>query len=206
MRSRTSRNTASSRRRYSSSVKVAVICAAVGSSVVCSWCHGSRSGSLRAALNAPPPTSRTAASSTAKSRRSAHRIMVLRELALQPGNVLCEALNRANFAGVHVSCRIHGHAFAHRPIATHARGLAGDVLGHEVPHLAGARAADAKALAPAGIVVVVGFRIDGVERVVAIDVEAADAAELIPRVEVLAVLVEDLDAAVAAIGHEQPAA
>ena len=85
-------------------------------------------------------------------------------------------------------------------------GLLRDVLGHEVPHLAGARAADAQALAPARVVVVVRLRVDRVERVVAIDVEAADAAELIPGVEVLAVLVEDLDAAVAAIGDEQPAA
>jgi hypothetical protein len=37
-------------------------------------------------------------------------------------------------------------------------------------------------------------------------VDAADAAELIPRVEVLPVLVEDLDATVAAVRDEEPAA
>ena len=45
------------------------------------------------------------------------------------------------------------------------------MLGHEVPHLAGARAADAQALAPAGVVVVVGLGVDRVEHIVAIDVE-----------------------------------
>ena len=49
----------------------------------------------------------------------------------------------------------------------------------------------------------VGFRIDRVQHVVVVDEEPADAAELVEGVEEVAFLVEDLDAVVAAVGHEQ---
>ena len=53
--------------------------------------------------------------------------------------------------------------------------------------------------------VLLGFGVDGVEHVVVRDEQAAYAAVLVVDVEQVPVLVEDLDAVVAAVGDEQPA-
>src|SRR5262249_59949419 len=66
------------------------------------------------------------------------------------------------------------------------------------------RAADADAALPAGIRLAVRLRVRDVEDVTLVDVDAAGPSELLPLLEELAVLVEDLDAVVRAVGHEQP--
>ena len=50
-----------------------------------------------------------------------------------------------------------------------------------------------------------GLRVDRIERVVVGDEEPADPAELVVGVEQIAVLIEDLDPVVAAVGDEEPA-
>ena len=50
-----------------------------------------------------------------------------------------------------------------------------------------------------------GLRVDRIERVVVGDEEPADPAELVVGVEQIAVLIEDLEAVVAAVGDEEPA-
>src|SRR5262245_12966789 len=79
---------------------------------------------------------------------------------------------------------------------------------NERHHLAVLRAADANALLEAGIdlaAVITRLVIGRIHVVVSIDVEAARAPELLPFLEELAVLIENLDAIVDAISHEQPA-
>ena len=75
--------------------------------------------------------------------------------------------------------------------------------GDEVPDLSRAGTPDPQSLPPAGIVVVVGLGIDGIENVIVIDEEPTDPAELVPGVEVRPLLIEDLDPAIAPVGHEQ---
>src|SRR5271165_4568191 len=128
--------------------------------------------------------------------RSYHNSAARNALTLQPRNELRHALNRAHLAGEHVALPVGCDTLTHGSVSTHARGALRHVLGDEEPHLPGLCAAHAQALSPARIVVVVGLGIDRVERVVRVDVESADTAELIPGVEVLAFLIEDLDAAV----------
>src|SRR5579863_4643528 len=127
-------------------------------------------------------------------------------LPLQPQDELRHALNRADLAAEHIPLRVGCDAFTHGAVSSHARWALGHVLGNEEPHLAGLCAAYAEALSPARIVVVVGLRIDGVQNVLSVDVKPADAAELIPGVEVLTFLIEDLDAAVTAVGCKEAAA
>src|SRR5262245_9103653 len=86
---------------------------------------------------------------------------------------------------------------------------AGDLLdrvGDEVMHLAGARAPNADAAPPSGIAVAhrFRFRVCDLEYVVAVDVDAARPAELLPLGDVAAVLVENLDAVVVAVADKQP--
>src|SRR5262245_36630408 len=49
------------------------------------------------------------------------------------------------------------------------------------------------------------FRIDDEHRVVLVDEDAARPAELLPLIEELPILIEDLDPIVGTIGHEDPA-
>src|SRR5690606_40161954 len=72
-------------------------------------------------------------------------------------------------------------------------------------HLAGARAADVDAPLEAGIAPRVGLGVRDVEHVVRVDEHAAGPAELRPARDVVAVLVEDLDAVVGTVCDEQPA-
>src|SRR5206468_2524305 len=64
---------------------------------------------------------------------------------------------------------------------------------------------DPDAVTPVRVVVRARLRVDHVERV-ALDEEATGAAERIARLEIRSVLIEDLDAVIAAIGHPQAAA
>src|SRR5260370_20055330 len=64
--------------------------------------------------------------------------------------------------------------------------------------------ADRDAVTPVRVVVRARLRVDHVDRV-ALDEEATGAAEHIARLKVRSVLIEDLDAVVAAIGHPQAA-
>src|SRR5690348_3911134 len=75
----------------------------------------------------------------------------------------------------------------------------------EVLHGAVLSAADADAFLPAGLVFAPGFGIGNIHGVVLRDEDAAGAAPLHPRVEVFAVLIEDLDAVVVTIADEDAA-
>src|SRR5882762_476431 len=79
---------------------------------------------------------------------------------------------------------------------------------NESRHLAVLRAADPDAAFPVGARLVdrARLRIRHVDDVVLVDVDAARAAELRPLVDEIAVLIEDLDAVVAAVAEKQPAA
>src|SRR6185436_16352761 len=79
---------------------------------------------------------------------------------LQARHEFRQSLDRTHFTAIDVAGGIHRDAFAHRSVSAHAGWILRHVLGHEVPHLAGARAADAQSLAPARVVVVVGLRVD----------------------------------------------
>src|SRR6185503_16510297 len=75
--------------------------------------------------------------------------------------------------------------------------------------LAGFRAADANAALAARVVGVLArrvlrFRIGDVKDIVPVDENSARPSELFPCGEELSVLIEDRDAAVAAVGNEQP--
>ena len=67
-------------------------------------------------------------------------------------------------------------------------------------------AADADALLPAGVVGTPGFGVSHVHGVIGGDEDAAGAAPLLPAIQQLAVLIEDLDAVVVSVTYEQPAA
>src|SRR5262245_12724404 len=81
-------------------------------------------------------------------------------------------------------------------------------LRNERHHLAVLGAADSNALLEAGIdlaAVIARLMVGRIDVVVAVDVEPAWAPELLPLLKELAVLIEDLDAVVDAVSHEQPA-
>src|SRR5712691_2576451 len=85
---------------------------------------------------------------------------------------------------------------------------AGRDFGDEGHHLAVLRAADANALLEAGVdlaAVVARLMVGRIDVVALVDVEAARAPELLPLLEEFAILIEDLDAVVGAIGDEQAA-
>src|SRR6266550_5462035 len=77
-------------------------------------------------------------------------------------------------------------------------------VGNERRHLAGPRIAEANAALPADVAAGgdFGFGIGHIDHVIP-DVDAARPAELLPVGDVVALLVEDLDAVVVAVGDEQ---
>ena len=89
-------------------------------------------------------------------------------------------------------------------VLVHRHALDGVVFapGHEAQHLAVADLAPADAVAEAGIIFRVRQRIRDVDHVVPGDEDAAGPAELLPFAQELALLVEDLDAVVGAVGDE----
>ena len=120
---------------------------------------------------------------------------------------------------IDVSLTVRCHPF--RQARVGAVGV-GTGIRNEVLHLAVARAADPNAVPAAKVEAVAGigqsvvaqvgpavarFRISDVQRVGAlIDIDAARPSQLEPLREERPVLIQDLDAIVLAIAHEQPAA
>src|SRR5258708_26943531 len=107
--------------------------------------------------------------------------------------------------GVDVAVRISGDAFRRRVFRVFHRRR-----GNIAIDLAGLHAAETDAALAAGIVGVLagrilGFGIRNVEHVVLVDEDAARPAELLPRAEKFSVLIEERDAAIAAVGDEKPA-
>src|SRR4051812_24207383 len=93
-------------------------------------------------------------------------------------------------------------------LRTRMLGPGGLLVLDERDDLAGPRAADPNALVNAGqfvrAAVGSGFRVGDVDRVVGRDGDATRPSELPPLRDEAAALVEDLDAVVLAIAHEQP--
>src|SRR5262249_26697132 len=105
-------------------------------------------------------------------------------------------------SGVDVAVGVDGHTLARRAlvdavVALEWRDEAGDAVLVD--------RTDPDAVTPGRGVVRRRLRGDHVERV-ALEEQAAGAAEHVARLEVRAVLIEDLDAVVAAVGHPQAAA
>jgi hypothetical protein len=103
-----------------------------------------------------------------------------------------------NDSAVDVACRVDTAAFG----AAVLFGGRFHIL-DEVFHRAVAGAADADAFLPARFVFAPGFGIGDVHSVVFGDVDAAGTAELRPGVDVIAVLIEDLNAIVGTIADEE---
>src|SRR5882672_3458783 len=107
-------------------------------------------------------------------------------------------LPRPDFPAEDIAHRVHGNAFG-RARALHLNGIR-----DAVEDLAGLELADADAAEPAGVRGnAVRFGVCDVDAIVA-QVDPARAAELFPLGDEAAVLLEDLDAVVAAVGDEEP--
>src|SRR5665213_1255838 len=82
-------------------------------------------------------------------------------------------------------------------------------VGNPGPHDAVLDAADADAASPAGMKAIfhrrARFGIGGIEDVILVDIDAAGPAELAPDIDQHAVLAENLDAVVVAVGDIKPA-
>src|SRR6266481_7512580 len=127
-------------------------------------------------------------------------------ILLPPDGVLRERAARLGyrvrpFGGVDVAVGVDGHALARRA-------LIHPVVAFERPDEPGDAVlvdrADPDAVTPVRVVVGARLGVDHVDRV-APDEEATGTAEHIARLKVRSVLIEDLDAVVAAIGHPQAA-
>src|SRR6266853_380304 len=127
-------------------------------------------------------------------------------ILLLPDGVLRERAARLGyrvrpFGGVDVAVGVDGHALARRAlihpvVAFERRDEPGDAVLVD--------RADPDAVTPVRVVIWARLGVDHVERV-APDEEATGTAEHIARLKVRSVLIEDLDAVVAAIGHPQAA-
>src|SRR5882762_7147298 len=107
-------------------------------------------------------------------------------------------LPRPDFAAEDIAHRVYGNAFGGAGALHLLR------IGNAVEDFAGLELADADAAEPAGVRGdTVGFGVGDVDEAVA-QVYAARAAELLPLGDEGAVLLEDLDAVVAAVGNEEP--
>src|SRR5580765_3134461 len=108
---------------------------------------------------------------------------------------------RAHFRSVDVAGTVRRDALS----GARARWILGRV-GNERDHFPILRAANADTSLPvrARLLHGAGLRIGDVNAVLLVDVDAARPAELIPRVEQLAVLIENFDSVVASIADEQP--
>src|SRR5579884_1893274 len=114
---------------------------------------------------------------------------------------------RADFGPIDDAVHVGGDAFgrARRARSIRVRLRIGDERGHG----AVLRAADADAPPPSRVVAVLAFdvarfRVGDVEHVALVDVKPARPAELLPLGDEAAILVENLDPVVAAVGDEQP--
>src|SRR5215468_12156989 len=127
-------------------------------------------------------------------------------ILLPPNRVLRERAARLGyrirpFGGVDVAVGVDGHALARRAlihpvVAFERRDEPGDAVLVD--------RADPDTVTPVRVVVWARLRVDHVDRV-APDEEATGTAEHIARLKVRSVLIKDLDAVVAAIGHPEAA-
>src|SRR5262245_56161118 len=127
-------------------------------------------------------------------------------VCLTPDGILRERAARLGYrirsvGGVDVAIGIDGHALARRALI-HA--VVAFERWDEPGDAVLADPADPDAVTPVRVVVWARLRVDHVDRV-APDEEATGAAEHIARLKVRTVLIKDLDAVVAAIGHPQAA-
>src|SRR2546428_1243338 len=107
-------------------------------------------------------------------------------------------LARPDFTAEDIAHRVHGAALG-RACALHV-----NRIWDAVEDVAGLELADADTAEPAGVRGdAIGFRVGDVDEAVA-QVDAARAAELFPLGDEAAVLLEDLDAVVGAVGNEEP--
>ena len=121
--------------------------------------------------------------------------MIAIEPALRRPDVLFQRLLRRE-RPIDVAVGVGRDAFA---------GAVGVGIRNERRHLAVFRAPDPDPPLEGGIRLLVRLRVGGVEHVVPVDEDSARPAELLPLVQELAVLIEDLNAVVAAVGDEQAA-
>src|SRR5262245_40923889 len=110
---------------------------------------------------------------------------------------------RPDFGSVDVAAHVDGDAFG----GARAHGVL-DRIRNKGDHFAVVHAADSDAPLPVGAIArhAAGFRVGDVEHVRLVDVDAARPAELAPFRDEVALLIEDLNAVVAAIPDEEAAA
>src|SRR5262249_59625230 len=113
-------------------------------------------------------------------------------------DVLCHAPPRG-FCGVQIAGRIDGDPFSHGSF-----GRIGLVRRNEDRHLAVLQASDANALEPARVPLRRRFGVGRINRVVSVDRQPAYPAELPIFTDKPAVLRQNLDPVVVAVGDEQP--
>src|SRR5688572_5318220 len=110
---------------------------------------------------------------------------------------------RPDLGAINVAVRIGGHAFRAARGGLVRSGLR---IGNEGRDLAIARAADINPALPTGIAFGVRLRVGHVNDVISIDENAARTAELLPFLQELAVLIEELNPVVRAVADEEAAA
>src|SRR6266566_3486915 len=109
---------------------------------------------------------------------------------------------RPRLAGENVAELVHRYEL--RPASRLRVGIAA-LIQNEGVHESRSRISDPDALLPARIVDAVRFRVGHIDLVLVVEGDPAWRAELRPCREMLALLVEELDAIVAAVGHEYAA-
>src|SRR5262245_43226412 len=103
-----------------------------------------------------------------------------------------------NLRAIHVTGGIHSHAFSCSSLGTCRL-----MTGNKEADFAVLRASNPHAFLPTRMAGGAGFRVDRIQRVVFVDVNPADAAELLPLRQKFSILVEDLEAHIPAIGNKQ---
>src|SRR5262249_20145136 len=111
---------------------------------------------------------------------------------------------RPRLAREHVAVLVDGTEFRS---AARSRTRVAALVEDGILHPAVLRVADPNPLLEAWILDIVRFRVEHVDQVVVVDRERDPArhAELVPARQKISILVEDLDAGIGAVAHEQPA-
>src|SRR5690606_35276094 len=97
---------------------------------------------------------------------------------------------------VNIAIAIHRNTFTHRTDTTHAGSTLGVMLRDKEPHITGTCTAYTQTFTPARVVVLVRLGVNRVQHIVGINVHAADTAELVPGIQMVAILIKDLDTTV----------